>query len=154
VADRIREEILAGSFASGSLPEEKSLTARYGSSRNTVRDALRLLVAEGLLVRRPGLGTRVAAQKFAHSLDRLAGLAETLARQGTIANEVRVARWEAASPRVARCLEIEEGATVLYTWRGCDCSTGSPCRSTRPTSQRRSERICLMRTCARATCSR
>jgi GntR family transcriptional regulator len=117
LADLIREEILAGSFASGSLPDEQSLTAKYGSSRNTVRDALRLLVAEGLLVRRPGLGTRVAAQKFAHSLDRLAGLAETLVRQGTIANEVRVARWEAASPRVARRLETDEGATVLYLER-------------------------------------
>jgi GntR family transcriptional regulator len=117
LADRIRAEILAGAFASGSLPDEQSLTVAYGSSRNTVRDALRLLVTEGLLVRRPGLGTRVAAQKFAHSLDRLAGLAETLARQGTIANEVRAARWEAASATASRRLEVDEGATVLYLER-------------------------------------
>ena len=117
LADRIRAEVLAGSFVSGSLPDERSLTVTYGASRNTVRDALRLLVAEGLLVRRPGLGTRVAARKFAHSLDRLAGLAETLARQGVIANEVRAVRWEAATPEVSRRLEIGEGATVLYLER-------------------------------------
>ncbi|HEY6497635.1 MAG TPA: GntR family transcriptional regulator [Trebonia sp.] len=117
LAERIREDILAGSFASGSLPEEQSLTVTYASTRNAVRDALRLLVTEGLLVRRPGLGTRVAAQKFAHSLDRLAGLAETLLQQGTIANEVRVARWEEASPAVARRLRLNEGATVLYLQR-------------------------------------
>ena len=82
-----------------------------------VRDALRLLVAEGLLARRPGLGTRVAAQKFAHSLDRLAGLAETLLQQGTIANEVRVARWEEAPPPVARRLQIDAGAAVVFLQR-------------------------------------
>jgi GntR family transcriptional regulator len=117
LADRIREDILAGSFASGSLPDEQSLTVTYGSTRNAVRDALRLLVTEGLLVRRPGLGTRVAAQKFAHSLDRLAGLAETLLQQGTITNEVRAARWEQASPAVARRLRLSQGATVLYLRR-------------------------------------
>jgi GntR family transcriptional regulator len=117
LADRIREEIVAGSFASGSLPGEQSLTAAYGASRNTVRDALRLLVAEGLLVRRPGLGTRVATRKFAHSLDRLAGLAETLTQQGTILNEIRVARWEPASATVARRLGIGHGAAVFYLER-------------------------------------
>jgi GntR family transcriptional regulator len=117
LAERIRADILAGSFASGSLPEERSLTAAYGSTRNVVRDALRLLVAEGLLVRRPGLGTRVATQKFAHSLDRLAGLAETLLQQGTIANEVRAARWEEASPLIARRLQVDEGAAVVYLQR-------------------------------------
>jgi GntR family transcriptional regulator len=117
LAGRIREDILTGAFASGSLPHEQGLTRTYGASRNTVRDALRLLAAEGLLVRRPGLGTRVAALKFEHSLDRLAGLAETLARQGGIANEVRVARREAASPRVSRRLQIEKGAAVLYLER-------------------------------------
>jgi GntR family transcriptional regulator len=117
LADRIREEILAGSFASGSLPDERSLTAAHGATRNTVRDALRLLVAEGLLVRRPGLGTRIATQKFAHSLDRLAGLAETLLEHGAISNEVRVARLEAASSAIAHRLEIDEGAAVLFLQR-------------------------------------
>src|SRR6185437_8785297 len=117
LADRIREEVLAGSFASGSLPGEESLTAAFGASRNTVRGALRLLVAEGLLVRRPGLGTRVAARKFAHSLDRLAGLAETLTQQGTIVSEVRAARWEKAPAAAARRLELESGVTVLYLER-------------------------------------
>lgn len=117
LADRLRDEILAGAFASGSLPDEQSLVTAYGATRNAVRDALRLLVAEGLLVRRPGLGTRVAARKFAHSLDRLAGLAETLVRQGTIVNEIRVARWEAASATVSRRLRIDAGADVLHLER-------------------------------------
>lgn len=117
LADRIRAEVLAGAFASGSLPGEQSLTETYDASRNEVRDALRLLVGEGLLVRRPGLGTRVAAHKFAHSLDRLAGLAETLLEQGTIANEVRVARWERASATVARRLAIDEGEQVVFLER-------------------------------------
>ena len=117
LAERIRGDVLAGSFASGSLPDEQRLVNRYDASRNEVREALRLLVDEGLLVRRPGLGTRVAAQKFAHSLDRLAGLAETLLEQGEIANQVRVARWERPSPVVARRLELDPGEDVLFLER-------------------------------------
>lgn len=117
LADRLRDDILAGTFGTGSLPGEQSLTVTYGATRNAVRDALRLLVAEGLLARRPGLGTRVAARKFAHSLDRLPGLAETLVHRGTIANEVRVARWEQARPPTARRLGLDDGADVLYLER-------------------------------------
>lgn len=117
LADRLRQEILAGTFASGSLPDEQSLTTMYGSTRNAIRDALRLLAAEGLLVRRPGLGTRIAARKFAHSLDRLAGLAESLAQQGTVVNDVRAVRWEQASPSTSQRLDIQEGTTVLFLQR-------------------------------------
>ncbi|MFC7752507.1 GntR family transcriptional regulator [Tsukamurella soli] len=117
LADRIRQDVLGGRFAAGALPDEHHLVTEYGASRNAVREALRLLAAEGLLVRRPGFGTRVAAQKFAHSLDRLAGLAETLNHRGGITNEVRSLTWQAAAPDVARRLDVDPGTTVLYLER-------------------------------------
>jgi len=52
------------------LPNEMSLAMQLGISRNTVRHALNKLVYEGLLVRKKGVGTRVADQKVntrAHS---------------------------------------------------------------------------------------
>ncbi len=44
------------------LPNETSLAKQLGISRNTVRQALNKLVFEGLLIRKKGVGTRVADQ--------------------------------------------------------------------------------------------
>lgn len=56
----LREEIRSGRQPPGSrLPSEWELVARYGVSRTTVRDALEMLAAEGLLQRRKGCGTWV-----------------------------------------------------------------------------------------------
>jgi GntR family transcriptional regulator len=117
VAEHLRNRIMDGAFESGALPDERRLSADCGASRNAVREALHLLVAEGLVLRRPGLGTRIAAPKFEHSLDRLAGLAETLTEQGTITNEVRVARLECPPPAIATSLGIGEGVAVLHLER-------------------------------------
>lgn len=44
------------------LPNEMNLAKQLGISRNTVRQALNKLVYEGLLIRKKGVGTRVADQ--------------------------------------------------------------------------------------------
>lgn len=41
------------------LPSEKELCSRFGVERNTVRNALQLLVDEGVVERVPGYGTRI-----------------------------------------------------------------------------------------------
>lgn len=51
IAADLREQITRGELAAGGrLPGELVLARRYGASRNTVRQALSLLVAEGLIV--------------------------------------------------------------------------------------------------------
>ncbi len=58
VADRIRILILDGTFPPGqSLPSERDLTERFGVSRGSIRDALRMLGVIGLLETRHGQGT-------------------------------------------------------------------------------------------------
>jgi GntR family transcriptional regulator, transcriptional repressor for pyruvate dehydrogenase complex len=58
VADRIRVLILDGTFAPGQpLPPERLLAERFGVSRGSVRDALRILEMIGLLETRHGQGT-------------------------------------------------------------------------------------------------
>ncbi|WP_443613654.1 GntR family transcriptional regulator [Actinomadura madurae] len=94
-AEVLRRDIAGGAFAGGPLPDERVLGARLGASRNAVRDALALLRDEGLITRRRGVGTMVVAPRYGHGLDRLEGLAETLAGHGAVTNEVRAA---AASP--------------------------------------------------------
>jgi GntR family transcriptional regulator, transcriptional repressor for pyruvate dehydrogenase complex len=58
VADRIRVLILDGSFPPGQpLPAERVLAERFGVSRGSIRDALRILEMIGLLEARHGQGT-------------------------------------------------------------------------------------------------
>src|SRR5215475_6148468 len=61
IADDLRGKIEAGELAPGSqLPTETELMSMYDSSRNTVRDAIKVLTTRGLVEPRPGQGTFVA----------------------------------------------------------------------------------------------
>ncbi|MBB2935317.1 DNA-binding FadR family transcriptional regulator [Amycolatopsis bartoniae] len=57
LADRIREQILAGELKPGDrLPAEPELSAHYSVSRNTAREALRALASQGLVTVKRGVG--------------------------------------------------------------------------------------------------
>ena len=116
----LRQQITSGRFDQGKMPDERSLCSQLGASRNAVREALGLLRGEGLIARRPGVGTTVITPKYGHGLDRLAGLAETLTGYGTVSNEVRVAETVAELPAaIAERLEvsIEAGGVHLERLR-------------------------------------
>lgn len=73
IATRIRTLILDGTFERGApLPAERALAQRFGVSRGSVRDALRMLEVVGLLETRQGQGT------FPHELS-VDGLVKPLA---------------------------------------------------------------------------
>ena len=60
IAEGLREEIESGELKRGQqLPTEIELRERYGASRNTIRDAIKLLTNLGLVETRPGQGTFV-----------------------------------------------------------------------------------------------
>ena len=117
LADLLRRQLLTGGFPDGTLPHESTLAAEYRASRNTVRQALDLLRAEGLVERLPGVGTVVVAEKYPHGLDRLMGLAETLREHGRVTNEVRTMGPVAAPAPVADRLRMAPGSDVLYIER-------------------------------------
>jgi GntR family transcriptional regulator, transcriptional repressor for pyruvate dehydrogenase complex len=57
VADQLREHVLAGLLSPGDrLPTEAELCERFGVSRSTIREALRVLASEGLITTRRGAG--------------------------------------------------------------------------------------------------
>ncbi|MFZ4284894.1 GntR family transcriptional regulator [Variovorax sp. HJSM1_2] len=56
VADRLREEIFSGSFAPGSFLDEVALCEKLAISRTPLREALKVLTAEGLLRHEPRRG--------------------------------------------------------------------------------------------------
>lgn len=62
VADDLMQRIASGTYPVGSLlPREVELSARYGVTRHTVREALRRLNEVGLILRRRRAGTSVVA---------------------------------------------------------------------------------------------
>jgi GntR family transcriptional regulator len=117
VADVLRHQALDGTFGSGALPSEEQLCREFGVSRNAVRQALSLLVDEGLVARVPGIGTSVVTGKYPHGLHRLMGLGETLREHGDIVNEVRAVALTRAPTAVARRLRLTPGEQVVYLER-------------------------------------
>lgn len=82
LAEQLRQAIDDGALTPGqSLENEMALVERLQLSRPTVRRALQDLVADGLIVRRRGLGTRVANQRIHRRLG-LTSLYDDLARAG------------------------------------------------------------------------
>ncbi|USJ28428.1 GntR family transcriptional regulator [Ensifer adhaerens] len=62
IADRIASQIRDGVYPVGaSLPPEAELATSFSVGRQTIRDAVRMLVLDGLVLRRPGDRTRVIA---------------------------------------------------------------------------------------------
>lgn len=70
VADQIGLAIVGGQYAPGAvLPSEASLCETLGVSRTAVREAVRGLIAKGLLESRAKLGTRVRPAEFWSHMD-------------------------------------------------------------------------------------
>ena len=55
----IKEQIIDGRYAPGSRLTEQNIAAEFSSSRTPVREAMRLLVADGFAVFKPNSGTTV-----------------------------------------------------------------------------------------------
>jgi GntR family transcriptional regulator len=114
--NRLAELVRSGALKPGDrLPSEHRLAEEYAVSRATVREAVRALIAEGILTTRQGQGTFVVAKPPIESgleeLDTVTGMIERHGyRAGTAGTQVAI---EAADHVVARALEIREGAPVV-----------------------------------------
>jgi len=60
VLDNLRREILSGKLIPGEPLREQEISDRFGVSRGPVREALRQLTQQGLLVLEPNKGVRIA----------------------------------------------------------------------------------------------
>jgi DNA-binding GntR family transcriptional regulator len=79
VADALSQAIQQGTYPVGTLlPTEAELCAKFGLSRQTIREAIRLLVDLGLASRRQGVGTRVerrdVSQTYVQRLERVSDI--------------------------------------------------------------------------------
>lgn len=96
------------------LPDELTLSKDLGISRNTLRAAISRLVQEGLLERRPGMGTRVLRERTSSGLHAWLSFTKEMAKKG-----IEVQTFEVVSERlradqeVASTLQIPRESSVL-----------------------------------------
>lgn len=77
--DLVRSKIEEGEYPPlTALPSENDLAECYGITRQTVRNAIDILVHEGLLRRVPGKGVYVLCRKMERDLDELRGFTQTM----------------------------------------------------------------------------
>ena len=125
IADDLRAKIDAGDLPPGvQLPTEIELMEQYSASRNTVRDAIKLLISRTLVETRAGQGTFVIERinPYVTTLtgdpasgggDEIVYIAEvTASNRKSEISEPRV-EIQRASRVVANNLRIEEGAQVI-----------------------------------------
>jgi DNA-binding GntR family transcriptional regulator len=113
VADRIREEILAGGFHQGERLVEATLAQQLGVSRGPVREAFKLLRAEGLVKEEPHRGTfvvRLTSADVRDIYDLRAALEARAAKQLT--ERARGADLRAMRRLLGRLLEAAENGDV------------------------------------------
>lgn len=107
----LREEIVSGRWKPGDMmPSETELIEQFDVSRITVRQALELLVEEGLIYRRRGRGTFVAVPGIEQGLNRIISFTEDMRRRGLHpGTEVISASVVPASEEIAAKLQVEPG---------------------------------------------
>ncbi|WP_299050401.1 GntR family transcriptional regulator [uncultured Nocardioides sp.] len=124
---QVREYVrsLADGLAPGApMPSERELVARFGVARMTVRQALDVLVGEGVLERVPGRGTFVAERRG--SAEGLRGFGQEMAGRGMLAEAQTLhAVLAPATPGVARALAVGHGEPVWH-WRRLRLADGRP----------------------------
>jgi len=120
--DAITENRLAADEA---LPPERDLAEEFGVSRITVRKALDALVGEGLLTRRQGAGTFVAA-RVEKSFSKLSSFTEDMISRGRRPESVWLSRSVGAvTPEESLTLGLSPGAQV-YRFNRIRYADGSP----------------------------
>ncbi len=85
VKDRIIQQIQEKKWKANSMiPTESELMEEFDVSRTTIRQAISILVQEGILERRQGKGTIIKPQLFVGTLSKLKGFAEEAKENGMI----------------------------------------------------------------------
>jgi DNA-binding GntR family transcriptional regulator len=117
VAEQLSAAIADGRLQPGERFEnELALGERLRLSRPTVRRAIQEMVDQGLLVRRRGLGTRVANRKV-HRRFELSSLYDDLARAGRTPRTAVLSHEIAEDERAAAALDLPAGTAMLSVVR-------------------------------------
>jgi len=120
--ERLMTLIEEGAFRPGDrFPAEPVLAKELGISRSTLREVLRVLEEDGLITRRPGIGTFIVRDRrplIEAGMETLESVETMAHRLGMVAGTVnlRIGRIK-ASAAYAQKLSVEEGTPLLYLSR-------------------------------------
>ncbi len=113
--DQIRSEELKPGDA---VPSEQTISARYGVSRMTVRQALKSLADLGVIYSRRGKGTFVAGNKLEKSFRQVLSFSEEMAARGFVASSKLLRlRVEPADETAAESLRVPIGEKLVSVKR-------------------------------------
>lgn len=117
--EQLRELIKHSDFKSGGLfPKEVDLAKRWGISRNTLRQAIAILVNEKLLERKKGSGTRVSQNRITTNLNNWMSFTHEMEDLGLEFKNLSLhVEIVPATAKVAKQLQINEGDEVLFLQR-------------------------------------
>lgn len=127
IAKKLRERIESGEIPPGDqLPTELELRDRYNASRNTVRDAIKWLIADGVVAAKPGQGMfavqrdqpvlttlSVSAETGLSSVEGEAAFTEMRRRGRCPSASVPRVEVRPASPEMAARLRVPERSEVV-----------------------------------------
>jgi GntR family transcriptional regulator len=120
IGERLRREIAAGTYPAGSrLPPEPQLAQQLAVSRSTLREALKLLERDRLVLRRQRAGTIVCARPLVqHPLQSNYGVRDLIEASGAEHAVIDAQIGFVAAPEhVARALELDPSAPVVVLER-------------------------------------
>lgn len=119
VEDLIRNLIQDPAYQEGKLlPNEIALAKQLGISRNTVRHATNKLVYERLLIRKKGVGTKVAKSNITTKLNKWASFTNEMGEKGvTFRNYKITVSWVEADDEIEQVFGIAPKTQVLKVER-------------------------------------
>lgn len=98
----------------GFLPKEVDLAKELGISRNTLRQATNKLEYEGLLVRKKGVGTKVAQKQVTTHLNEWRSFTQEMNDKGVAFENVSLqTEWVEANEKIASFFEITPCTAIL-----------------------------------------
>jgi len=115
VEELMRRLIEAPEYKNGAfLPKEVELANRLGVSRNTIRQATNKLEYEGLLVRKKGVGTKVAAKKpLSTGLDHWYSFTQEMRERGIQVENLSIkAEYAKADEKILRFFNISGSKNI------------------------------------------
>lgn len=131
VADELRREISQGVYGPDErLPAETTLVERFRVSLPTIRQALAVLRAEGLVESRQGIGTFVKENRRLQRRSRARygrARSDHLLLTAHLRHEITFAGRVGVSPQIAEAMAVDPGTEVIVRRRNLyDPETGRP----------------------------
>ncbi|KHE67881.1 GntR family transcriptional regulator [Halobacillus sp. BBL2006] len=119
IAQQIKDEIEEGNWMEGeAIPTENHLSEQYNASRVTIRQAIKVLVEDGLLEKIQGSGTYVKEQKIEHNIFELLSFTEEMRKLNKEpVNHILDFRLIAPPDYVRRRLKLAPDEKVFYVRR-------------------------------------